>query len=296
MKKFLFLILLGYQTSYSMPIDTSVFRYFPLNVGNTWTWHRDQNYSPGPGSDKEIILRSKVINNKRYYITVRDMYYSYSNTHNIGIFAYHIDTLNGNLYTSDTLGNLECLLDSLNSRKGDSATICQNERHGCDTGSYNIFNQNFATKIFGYTFFEGGGNIKYSKGIGKVYEFGQAMMSQTTQTLMGCIINGVLHGDTTLVGLTPISNEIPDKFSISQNYPNPFNPNTIIKFKIANSSNVRLIVYDILGKEVITIVNEELKPGTYDAEFDGTNLPSGVYYYKLETADYSETKKMVLIK
>ena len=99
-----------------------------------------------------------------------------------------------------------------------------------------------------------------------------------------------------VIGIQPISTEIPNKFSLSQNYPNPFNPTTKIKFSIPKESFAKIIVFDVLGREISTIVNEELKPGTYEVDFDGTNLPSGVYYYKLMTGDYSETKKMILLK
>jgi hypothetical protein len=98
------------------------------------------------------------------------------------------------------------------------------------------------------------------------------------------------------IGITPISSEVPKSFSLSQNYPNPFNPNTVIKFQVTGYRFIKLSVYDILGKEVSTLVNEQLHPGTYEVNFDGTNLPSGVYFYNLSAGDYTETKKMILIK
>jgi hypothetical protein len=132
--------------------------------------------------------------------------------------------------------------------------------------------------------------------------------------LMGCIINGVLYGDTSLTGINKISSEVPEKFSLKQNYPNPFNPVTKIRFDIrpplnpllskegkddmqnAGRQGVVLSVYDILGREVATLVNEKLSPGTYEVDFNGSNLPSGVYYYTLNALDFQKTKKMVLIK
>ncbi len=100
----------------------------------------------------------------------------------------------------------------------------------------------------------------------------------------------------------PIGNIIPVSYSLSQNYPNPFNPTTKIKFQIAKLSAVKLIVYDILGREVANLIspvrggNEGFTPGTYEAEWDASNYSSGVYFYKLVTAGYTDTKKMVLIK
>jgi hypothetical protein len=98
------------------------------------------------------------------------------------------------------------------------------------------------------------------------------------------------------VGIQNISTETPSKYSLSQNYPNPFNSSSNLKFQIVNTGNVKLIVYDIMGKEVQTLVNERLQPGTYEASFDGSALTSGVYFYKLVTDGYTETKKMLLIK
>jgi hypothetical protein len=90
--------------------------------------------------------------------------------------------------------------------------------------------------------------------------------------------------------------EIPEMFKLNQNYPNPFNPTTNIQFNVAKSSDVKLIVLDVLGREVQTLVNEKLQPGTHEATFDGSMLNSGVYFYKLTTNGYSETKKMILMK
>lgn len=101
------------------------------------------------------------------------------------------------------------------------------------------------------------------------------------------------------IGIQPISTEIPLDFSLSQNYPNPFNPSTIIRFDISGTSRAKtsLIVYDLLGREVIVLVNEQLAPGEYSVSFNAANYPSGIYYYRLSTGgDFSETRKMVLIK
>lgn len=93
-------------------------------------------------------------------------------------------------------------------------------------------------------------------------------------------------------------NSQPIQFSLHQNYPNPFNPSTKIRFEIPARVNndVQLKIFDILGREVRSIVNENLKPGVYEAEFNAAELPSGVYFYKLTAGDFSETKKMILMK
>ncbi|KXK41036.1 MAG: Aminopeptidase N [Chlorobi bacterium OLB5] len=103
------------------------------------------------------------------------------------------------------------------------------------------------------------------------------------------------------VGILQINGTLPVEYSLSQNYPNPFNPQTKIKFDIpanvkGQTTNVKLVIYDLLGREVTTLVNEELKPGTYEADWDGSNFSSGVYFYKIITEGFVETKKMILMK
>jgi hypothetical protein len=102
------------------------------------------------------------------------------------------------------------------------------------------------------------------------------------------------------IGIEPVSNEIPREFKLFQNYPNPFNPVTKIKFDISSVGTVprtvRLVIYDALGGEVKVLINQPLKAGEYEIDFDGTDLPSGVYYYRLSSNEITQTRKMVLIK
>lgn len=99
-----------------------------------------------------------------------------------------------------------------------------------------------------------------------------------------------------VIGITAISSEIPIRFILSQNYPNPFNPVTNISFDLPKESFAKLIVYDALGKEVSVLTDQTLKAGSYKIDWDASNCPSGVYFYKLEAKGFSETKKMVLMK
>jgi photosystem II stability/assembly factor-like uncharacterized protein len=100
-----------------------------------------------------------------------------------------------------------------------------------------------------------------------------------------------------------IGNEIPELYILYQNYPNPFNPSTSIRFDLKNSSNVKLIVYNIQGKEITTLVNENLNAGSYEVDWNASSYPSGVYFYriaihsnKLQTENFSDTRRMVMIK
>ncbi|MBK9334841.1 MAG: T9SS type A sorting domain-containing protein [Ignavibacteria bacterium] len=99
-----------------------------------------------------------------------------------------------------------------------------------------------------------------------------------------------------IISITPISTNVPDRYSLSQNYPNPFNPTTNINFTVPKSGFVKMNVYDINGREVSTLVNQEMTPGTYKVDFDASNLSSGIYYYSMTSGDIVETKRMTLVK
>jgi hypothetical protein len=99
------------------------------------------------------------------------------------------------------------------------------------------------------------------------------------------------------VGIKSISGEVPNRYELMQNYPNPFNPLTKIRFALPNSSNVTLKVYDITGREVATLINNELiGAGTSEVEFSALNISSGVYFYNIKAGDFNETKKMIVTK
>jgi hypothetical protein len=90
--------------------------------------------------------------------------------------------------------------------------------------------------------------------------------------------------------------ELPTKFVLYQNYPNPFNPATKIKYILPEQSFVSISIYDILGKEIATLVKERKPAGNYELEFNASNLPSGVYFYRMKAGNFVETKKMLLMK
>jgi hypothetical protein len=102
------------------------------------------------------------------------------------------------------------------------------------------------------------------------------------------------NGGVTFVN--QISNEVPKEFSLSQNYPNPFNPMTNIKFQMPKKAFVKLIIFDVLGNEIASPLDEELDPGTYQLSWNASAYPSGVYFYSLYTDGYTETRKMTLVK
>ena len=97
-------------------------------------------------------------------------------------------------------------------------------------------------------------------------------------------------------GIEKISSKIPTEFRLHHNYPNPFNPETYIKFEIPGSGLVIITIYDMLGNKITTLVNQHLSAGVYKINWIATNLASGIYFFRIETKDFSETKRMVLLK
>lgn len=113
-------------------------------------------------------------------------------------------------------------------------------------------------------------------------------------------LNGTLlkttNGGEILIGINPGENQTPTQFLLAQNYPNPFNPVTKICFDIPRQGFVSLKVFDLLGREISTLVNEIKIPGNYAVDFDGSELPGGVYFYRMQSADFTCVKKLILLK
>jgi hypothetical protein len=112
---------------------------------------------------------------------------------------------------------------------------------------------------------------------------------------MDNFINQVAVFDT-IVSVSQLGSEIPDKYELYQNYPNPFNPETKIKFDIPQPGQVKLAIYNILGEQIALLQNGFLNYGRYESSWNASALPSGVYFYKLETEDFVSIKKLVLLK
>jgi photosystem II stability/assembly factor-like uncharacterized protein len=129
--------------------------------------------------------------------------------------------------------------------------------------------------------------------------FASKLIFITKDTAYGLSITGTLYKSTNGGGITSINNiseTVPKEFYISQNYPNPFNPATIINYSIPKESFVTIKVYDFLGREVATLVNEEKSAGEYGVQFNGSKLASGIYFYKITAGSFVQTIKMILMK
>ncbi len=157
-----------------------------------------------------------------------------------------------------------------------------------------------------FIFNSGGLNFKVQPGdtqkivVGSFIARGSSNLNSVTLLKTLSISAQRAYDSISTVSVSNITTEVPAKYNLMQNYPNPFNPVTKIKFDVPNVQQASLLValkiYDITGREIQTLVNERLQPGTYETTFDGSMLNSGVYFYKLITDGYTETKKMILIK
>lgn len=127
-----------------------------------------------------------------------------------------------------------------------------------------------------------------------------AVKNLYTQSYYGWTVDKWQYNGTlptiTVTGVEEVGTTLPGGYALSQNYPNPFNPTTTIDFTLPSAGFVSLKVYDLLGREVMTLLNEQKAVGTYRATFDATNLPSGTYFYALRAGSFSDVKKMTLVK
>jgi len=310
-KYFIFTIFFSSIIIYSQ--DTNIVKFFPLNVGNVWVYHGSY-YSVQCQSSFKVKVRIDSVlsaNGKTYYrFTSENRIISGGNC-SYGFFLnnfYRIDSANGNVYRLTTNPGCtfspdELIIDSLRSKFRDTIYICGTssdpKKALSDTSLSTVFGSQKQSRLFtGGNFHEFSTQNKYAKDFGIIY-YAMGGMSLSAQcTLTGCVINGVLYGDTSyhILGLINITTAIPGTFSLSQNFPNPFNPVTSIYFDIPNSSYTNLIVFDQIGREIQVLVNEQLSPGSYKFEWDAADFPSGIYFYKLQAGEFVETKKMVLIK
>ncbi|MHB1687480.1 MAG: T9SS type A sorting domain-containing protein [Ignavibacteriaceae bacterium] len=99
-----------------------------------------------------------------------------------------------------------------------------------------------------------------------------------------------------ITGIEDGKNNIPATFSLFQNHPNPFNPSTVIKYDISKESFVTLKVYDILGREVVSLINEEKQSGKYQVTFNANNLSSGIYFYRIKAGEFIQTERLILLR
>ena len=297
----LLIIVLSVPYTYSQSSGQNL---FPMSVGNVYVY--SVNSHSGGGYDttylrRGTIDRDSLIDGRKYYFINSIKFNGW----------YRVDTATGSLYKYDSVGSCshyinEILIDSLSSSPGGLNYSCipgQSAIVICSFENRELFGQNIFHKKFSYSYNVGPAtftyNSYYASGYGLstyVTYYSNFISGTVTHTLKGCVINGVVYGDTTVTSILQIGNTVPSSFSLHQNYPNPFNPSTKIKFGIPKGALVKLKIYDILGREVAVLVNEKLTAGIYEYDWNASALPSGVYFYRLEAGEFTESKRMVLVK
>jgi len=173
---------------------------------------------------------------------------------------------------------------------GWGSDICREDPNVYLTGTYSG-STGFTTTNGGASFLSS--SITPGPGAGIIVMEKAYMLAQQTSTLLKLSVS---YNVTTSIEETTVSLNVPDKFNLYQNYPNPFNPSTNIKFDLVRNGNVKLKVYNEIGKEVAVLLDGVKNAGSYEVKFDAANLSSGIYFYKLETDNSSITKKMLLVK
>jgi hypothetical protein len=295
----------------SLPIPDEVLNYYPLSVGNKWVYDKTTvTYDPYPQYSYQILVK-EVLGDT---IATNSKHYCYIKNQTVGgeYVLERIDSSVGKVYRyleDPGLPENEYLLDDLLAEVGDTVN---SYRMGYHPGSHTTVLDEITFAKWGltkpkkvfeqYILHPPVYSLTQDIGLDSIYSYFD--FGNTWIVLKGCIIDGILYGDTTVVSVDDESPAQPLEFSLSQNYPNPFNPTTKIKFtvpiagdaKFASRTNVILKVFDVLGKEVATLVNEEKTAGGYEVEFNGTGLPSGVYFYQLKAGSFVATKKLILLK
>ncbi len=137
---------------------------------------------------------------------------------------------------------------------------------------------------------------EYQYGGNDTYLMGMYLTSTDCFIAGGTSSSSVLIKSAVPIGITPGSTEIPQDFTLSQNYPNPFNPTTNINFAVKEAGVVKMYIFNSIGQEVAVLVNEHLAAGTYTVDFNAGSLTSGIYFYRMVAKNFTETKKMVLVK
>jgi len=296
----------------SLSSDTTSTKFMPLKIGNTWSYNYYNWIPPGPATQwrvKGTVTKDTLIGEHKYFFISNGAFL----TNSADPCWVRIDSTDGKLiWLNSTLcpGSNFRTIDSLAASLNNYCRYCLSDTAGRILFSINssiVFEVSSLDKRYlGYPYSPMSIDRTFSKFFGLTSAvYGYFYPNQIT--LLGCVIDGILYGDTnTLTGIQQISNYISRIYSLHQNYPNPFNPTTKISFSIPLSRGVsadggrgvlvKLKIFDILGREVSTLVNESLKPGTYEVDWNGSSFASGVYFYKLISGDYIESKKMILIR
>jgi len=295
------------QVIKSLPIPEEVLNYYPLSIGNKWVYDEvTVVQDPYPNVYSRILIKEvlgdTIAPNGKHYYKVNDETIWESSV------LERVDSIDGGVYRyyeDSSLAENEYLAYDLLAEIGDTISSF---RMGFNTvmfttmyeeGMFGKWGITKPKKVFlEYTLHPPIFSLTQDVGLDSIYSYFD--FGNTWTTLKGCIIDGVIYGDTTTVGVNDDETPIATTFKLEQNYPNPFNPSTRIQYAIGSRQFVTLKVYDVLGNEIATLVNEELPAGEYEVEFNTSSInhhpSSGIYFYELKSGNFVETKKMVLIR
>jgi hypothetical protein len=254
--------------------------YYPLTIGNRWEYQHI-----GPWGTTIVIGDTVMPNSKTYFVLQsKDIYFEYLSQEGNTVYGY------------DSYSGTEELLYDFSKSSGDTILTIPGETDTsdyilCGKDTVSIFGQNRLRFGFCYDY------MRHAIDDEQVIEFVDSIgpTAITTafayQTLWRAWIDGKYYET---VDVKVQQKEV--SFSLNQNYPNPFNPSTAINYSIPIAGTVSLKIYDLLGREIELLVNEFKTAGEHTAAFNGSHLPSGIYFYELKAGNYRAVKKMQLLK
>ena len=261
---------------------------FPFRKSNKWFYKYFHEYPiTSIGQKEDAIVLIYETNDQ---VKIGENYY-----YEINMRRLNLDTLKG-YYTYG-----KRYLRQADNRVLEYAN--NNEKELCDFTKARYYNNILNNKYRSFSSFTYGGDNNYtisdSLGFSILY-YSENNLGVSKYYLVGAIIDNIPHGEVLYNYLVPVTqsdkNKIPSEYTLCQNYPNPFNPVTTISYSIPQAQHVSIKVFDMLGREVATLVNEEKSAGTYHVQFNGGNLSSGTYLYRLIAGIYNESKKFILLK
>ncbi|HCY74724.1 MAG TPA: hypothetical protein DHV28_02295 [Ignavibacteriales bacterium] len=296
----------------SVPIPMRLLDYYPLSIGNYWIYKVTDWSYPYYSEDTftRRVVSKEILSNNKEYFKIEEKYHNSAYTN----YLYErIDSAKGLVYRFDNEcqnPDSEKVIDDFTAEVGDSLliqrfTMCWDSilTYISEVGSESIFNENRNFRTYEYSWLMSY-TYKLAQGIGiynirNGYDFGESNFF-----LNGCVIDDIVYGDTTLTDVDDELNSLPAQYKLEQNYPNPFNPSTKISWQLPVSSWVTLKIFDALGREVETLVNEYQDAGVHSTLYivnqpdrqAGSTLSSGIYFYQLKVGKFVETKKMMFLK
>ncbi len=252
----------------------------PYN-GRIYLATTDKNLAPA-GSDPDIVLHYSTDDGNTWTTGVRVNQDPINNGRNQFFPAIRVDEAGGvNLI----------YYDGRNSADSADVYLSRSTNGGVSWQDFRVTSQRFKPRpVSGSGVGNMGDNLGLTSGNGKLYPVWMSNQPDDIFHTWSAII------DYTTIGITQIGTEVPNKYALEQNYPNPFNPATTIKFSIVKSGNASMQIYDMTGKMVTQIFEQNVQPGSYSVQWNAANYPSGVYFYTLRSEGFTESKKMILVK